>query len=280
MRMDTSRGESAADWINRASEEELREVIWRHGEERFAKAVAAAIVDARRVEPFSTTGQLAAVVARAVRTREPGQHPATRTFQAVRIHLNQELEELEVTLPQAAALLEPGGRLAVISFHSLEDRIVKNFIRARSTGDTLPKGVPVRAKDIPPAELKAVGKAIKPSAEEVRRNPRARSAMLRVAEKLGPDPGFARLNVLLLLVVIACALGVVTSQHRARKLFTELETEQATGRKLATEHSQLQLEQGTWATHARVEQVATKRLGMRPPDGGNTVVLKLEEAVR
>ena len=183
MRMDTSRGESASEWVNRASEEELREVIWRHGEERFAKAVAAAIVDARGVEPVRTTRQLAAIVARAVRTREPGQHPATRTFQAVRIHVNQELEELEVTLPQAADLLEPGGRLAVISFHSLEDRIVKNFIRARSTGDTLPKGVPVRARDIPPAQLRAVGKPVKPSAEEVRRNPRSRSAVLRVAEK-------------------------------------------------------------------------------------------------
>jgi len=183
MRMDTSRGESAADWINRASEEELREVIWRHGEERFAKAVAASIIDARGVEPLRTTGQLAAVVARAVRTREPGQHPATRTFQAVRIHVNQELEELAVTLPQAADLLQPGGRLAVISFHSLEDRIVKNFIRTRSTGDTLPKGVPVRARDIPPAQLKAVGRAIKASDEEVRRNPRSRSAVLRVAEK-------------------------------------------------------------------------------------------------
>jgi 16S rRNA (cytosine1402-N4)-methyltransferase len=184
MRMDTSRGETAAAWINRAPEEEIREVIRAHGEERFAKAVAAAIVDARSVEPFRTTGQLAAVVARAVRTREPGQHPATRTFQAVRIHVNQELEELEVTLPQAAKLLEPGGRLAVISFHSLEDRIVKSFIRERSTGDKLPKGVPVRAKDIPPAELKAVGKAIKASEAEARRNPRARSAVLRVAEKL------------------------------------------------------------------------------------------------
>jgi 16S rRNA (cytosine1402-N4)-methyltransferase len=163
-------------------------VIWRHGEERFAKAVAAAIVDARRVEPVRTTRQLAAIVARAVRTREPGQHPATRTFQAVRIHVNQELEELEVTLPQAADLLEPGGRLAVISFHSLEDRIVKNFIRARSTGDTLPKGVPVRAKDIPPAQLEAVGRAIKPTEAEVRRNPRARSAVLRVAEKNAPSP--------------------------------------------------------------------------------------------
>jgi 16S rRNA (cytosine1402-N4)-methyltransferase len=192
MRMDTSRGESASDWINRATEEELREVIWRHGEERFAKAVAAAIVDARALEPVRTTRQLAAIVARAVRTREPGQHPATRTFQAVRIHVNQELEELEVTLPRAADLLEPGGRLAVISFHSLEDRIVKNFIRARSTGDTLPKGLPVRAKDIPPAQLKPVGKAVKPTEAEVKRNPRARSAVLRVAEKNPPPPGGGR----------------------------------------------------------------------------------------
>ena len=183
MRMDTTRGESAAQWLNRVDEEELREVIRVYGEERFAKAVAAAIVDARRGEPFGTTGQLTAVVGRAVRTREPGQHPATRTFQAIRIHLNQELEELEVTLPRAARALERGGRLAVISFHSLEDRIVKGFIRERSTGDRLPKGVPVRAKDIPPAELKAVGKAVKASEGEVRRNPRARSAVLRVAEK-------------------------------------------------------------------------------------------------
>jgi len=192
MRMDTSRGETAADFVNRADEEELREVIWRHGEERFAKAVAAAIVDARRGEPFRTTGQLAAVVGRAVRTREPGQHPATRTFQALRIHVNQELEELEVTLPRALRALEPGGRLAVISFHSLEDRIVKNFIRARSTGDTLPKGVPVRARDIPPAELRPIGKAIKAGEAEVRRNPRARSAILRVAEKNAPAGAEAR----------------------------------------------------------------------------------------
>jgi 16S rRNA (cytosine1402-N4)-methyltransferase len=183
MRMDTTRGETAAQWLNRAEEKDIREVISTYGEERFAKSVAAAIVDARSREPFRTTRQLAEVVGRAVRTREPGQHPATRTFQALRIHVNQELEELEVTLPQAAALLARGGRLAVISFHSLEDRIVKNFIRARSTGDTLPKGVPVRAKDIPPAELKPIGKAVKPSEAEVRRNPRSRSAVLRVAEK-------------------------------------------------------------------------------------------------
>ena len=192
MRMDTSRGETAAEWLNRADEEDIREVIRNHGEERFAKAVAAAIVDARRLEPFRTTGQLAAVVGRAVRTREPGQHPATRTFQAVRIHVNQELEELEVTLPQAADLLEPGGRMAVISFHSLEDRRVKNFIRARSTGDTLPKGVPVRERDLPPAQLRPIGKAVKPGEAEVRRNPRARSAILRVAEKNAPAAGADR----------------------------------------------------------------------------------------
>jgi len=183
MRMDNSRGATAADFVNRAEESELREVISEHGEERFAKQVAAAIVAARRLEPIRTTRQLAEIVGRAVRTREPGQHPATRTFQALRIHVNQELEELEVTLPQAASLLAPAGRLAVVSFHSLEDRIVKNFIRDRSTADRLPRGVPVRAKDLPTPQLTAVGRAIRASEAEVRRNPRARSAVLRVAEK-------------------------------------------------------------------------------------------------
>ena len=183
MRMDTTRGETAAQFLARATQEEIREVIETYGEERFAKSIAAAIVDARSREPVRTTSELAAIVGRAVRTREPGQHPATRTFQALRIHVNQELEELEVTLPQAAGLLERGGRLAVISFHSLEDRIVKGFIRDRASGDKLPKGVPVRAADIPPAELRAVGRAVKPSPAEVARNPRARSAVLRVAEK-------------------------------------------------------------------------------------------------
>ncbi len=188
MRMDTSRGETAAEWLNRADENDIREVIRNHGEERFAKAVAAAIVDARREQPLVTTRQLAEIVGRAVRTREPGQHPATRTFQAVRIHLYQVLEELEVTLPQAADLLEPGGRMAVISFHSLEDRLVKNFIRTRSTGDTLPKGVPVRERDLPRAQLRPIGRAVKPGEAELRRNPRARSAVLRAAERNSPSP--------------------------------------------------------------------------------------------
>ena len=183
MRMDPTGGESAADWLARATQEEIREVIRDYGEERFAQSVAAAIVAARGREPLRTTRQLAEVVGRAVRTREPGQHPATRTFQALRIHVNQELEELALALPQAADLLEPGGRLAVISFHSLEDRIVKGFIRERSSADRLPRGVPVRAAELPKPQLSAVGRAVKPGEAEVRRNPRARSAVLRVAEK-------------------------------------------------------------------------------------------------
>ena len=183
MRMDTTQGETAAQFLARADEEQIREVISTYGEERFAKSIAKAIVDARGREPIRTTRELAEIVGRAVRTREPGQHPATRTFQALRIHVNQELEELEVTLPQATSLLERGGRLAVISFHSLEDRIVKRFIADRSARDRLPRGVPVRDAELPPAEMRAIGRAVKPSPAEVARNPRARSAILRVAEK-------------------------------------------------------------------------------------------------
>ena len=188
MRMDPTGGESAADWLARATQEEIREVIRDYGEERFAQSVAAAIVAARGREPLRTTRQLAEVVGRAVRTREPGQHPATRTFQALRIHVNQELEELALALPEAADLLEPGGRLAVISFHSLEDRIVKTFIRERSTADRLPRGVPVRASELPKPQLAAVGRAVKAGEAEVRRNPRARSAVLRAAEKAASGP--------------------------------------------------------------------------------------------
>jgi len=183
MRMDPTRGESAAQWLARAEENEIREVVHAYGEERFAKGIARAIVAAREVEPIRSTKQLAEIVGRAVRTREPGQHPATRTFQALRIHVNQELEELEVTLPRAANLLEKGGRLAVVSFHSLEDRIVKRFMRDRSTADSLPKGVPVRAADLPPPQLHVVSRPVRASEAETKRNPRARSATLRVAEK-------------------------------------------------------------------------------------------------
>jgi 16S rRNA (cytosine1402-N4)-methyltransferase len=183
MRMDPTRGESAAEWLEHAAENDIREVIRAYGEERFAQGIARAIVAARASGPIRSTRQLAEIVGRAVRTREPGQHPATRTFQALRIHVNQELEELALTLPQAVDVLEKDGRLAVISFHSLEDRLVKNFLRERSIADSLPKGLPVRAADLPPAQLRLVGRAIRAGEAEVRRNPRARSATLRVAEK-------------------------------------------------------------------------------------------------
>ena len=183
MRMDPTRGVGAAEWLERADEAEIREVISTYGEERFAKQIAKAIVAARRRGPLRRTGEFAAVVAAAVRTREPGQNPATRTFQALRIHINQELEELSLALPQALAALRQSGRLAVISFHSLEDRIVKNFMRGAAR-PALPERLPVRAREMPPPKLRIVGPPRRPGAEEIKANPRARSAVLRVAEKL------------------------------------------------------------------------------------------------
>jgi 16S rRNA (cytosine1402-N4)-methyltransferase len=184
MRMDPTRGVSAADWLATATEQQIREAIGGYGEERFAKQVAKAIVDARAREPLVRTEQLAAVVAAAVRTREAGQNPATRTFQALRILVNRELEEIAMMLPQATARLAAGGRLAVIAFHSLEDRLVKRFMRACSA-DTLPADLPIRARDLPQPPLRIVGKAVRASAAEIAANPRARSATLRVAERSG-----------------------------------------------------------------------------------------------
>jgi 16S rRNA (cytosine1402-N4)-methyltransferase len=182
MRIDPTRGVSAAEWLEQAHEAEIREVLSNYGEERFAKQVAKAIVAARRRGPIRSTGELAALVAAAVRTREPGQDPATRTFQALRIHLNQELEELSLALPQALAALKPHGRLAVISFHSLEDRIVKNFMRGAAR-PTLPERLPLKARELPAPRLRIIGRPARPDAEELKANPRARSALLRVAEK-------------------------------------------------------------------------------------------------
>ena len=184
MRMDTSRGQTAAEWLAQASQRELAEVIKNYGEERFANAVAKAIVAARSGGAIATTRQLAEIVASAVRTREQGQHPATRSFQAIRIHLNQELEELSLALPQAVAALNPGGRLVVISFHSLEDRIVKRFLRDESRPPQLPARLPLRAAELPPPRLRLVGKPIMPTAAEIDANPRARSAVMRVAERI------------------------------------------------------------------------------------------------
>jgi 16S rRNA (cytosine1402-N4)-methyltransferase len=184
MRMDTTQGETAAEFLARASQAELEKVIRDYGEERFAHAIAKALVAARGEHGISRTGQLATLVAQVVRTREPGQHPATRTFQALRIHVNRELEELSLALPRAVARLVPGGRLAVICFHSLEDRIVKRFMRDAAHPPQPPKGVPVRAVDLPKPVMNLAGKAIFPSDAEIAANPRCRSAVLRVAQKV------------------------------------------------------------------------------------------------
>lgn len=183
MRMDTTRGQTAAQWLAEAGEEEIREVIRDYGEERFNSQIARAIVQQRQERPILTTGQLAQLAAQAVRTRERGQDPATRTFQAIRIFINRELEEISAVLPQAAGYLKTGGRLAVIAFHSLEDRIVKQFIRHHSRPAPLPKWVMVRESERPEPPLREIGKAQRASAAETAANPRARSAVLRVAER-------------------------------------------------------------------------------------------------
>ncbi|MBI0408654.1 MAG: 16S rRNA (cytosine(1402)-N(4))-methyltransferase RsmH [Nitrosomonadaceae bacterium] len=191
MRMDTSQGQTAAEWLAYVSEAHLREIIKNYGEERFAKQIARTIVAARSQEPIVTTIRLSEIVASAVRAcshkRENKQNPATRTFQAIRIHLNQELEELSMTLPQCVEMLKPGGRLVAISFHSLEDRIVKRFIREAADPDKLPRGVPFRTQEVQRLtcqRLRLIGKAIRPTEVEVAKNPRARSAVMRVAERV------------------------------------------------------------------------------------------------
>lgn len=182
MRMNTDHGLTAAEWLEQASQEDITRVIKTYGEERFAFQIAKAIV-AKREEGLSpkTTLQLASLVASVVRTREVGQDPATRTFQALRIFINRELEDLELGLKAALNLLKPGARLAVISFHSLEDRIVKQFLQSHAKV-VVPRGLPVRDRDLPQSALEIIGR-VKPSEQEVRENPRARSAIMRVAEK-------------------------------------------------------------------------------------------------
>lgn len=183
MRMNPDDGLSAATWLFEASQKEIKQVLSEYGEERFSGRIAAAIVTQRRVRPLKTTLELAELIEQSVPRKEPGKHPATRAFQAIRIRINQELQQLSAVLEQALSVLGPGGRLSVISFHSLEDRIVKRFLRAHSRVDTLPKGVPVMASQLQRPQLRLVGKAVTPSQQEIRENPRARSSRLRVAEK-------------------------------------------------------------------------------------------------
>jgi 16S rRNA (cytosine1402-N4)-methyltransferase len=187
MRMDTTRGISAAEWLATEDEQIIREVIKNYGEERFAFQIAKAIVARRQIEPISSTRQLAEIVAHAVKTREKGKDPATRTFQAIRIFINKELEDLEIGLAAAYACLAPFGRMTVISFHSLEDRIVKQFFASKVNVLQPDRRLPIRTVDLPKAQMKLIAK-IKPSEQEVTGNPRARSAIMRVAERL---PGVA-----------------------------------------------------------------------------------------
>jgi len=183
MRMDPTRGEPVSAWLARAGVDEIRQVIATFGEERFARRVAQAIVAARQERALTSTGELAALVAGAVRTREPGKHPATRTFQALRMFINDEIGQIEHGLSAALAVLAPGGRLAAISFHSLEDRAVKRFMQRESQVDPALKGLPVVPDGARP-RLQLIGRKRRPTDEELARNPRARSALLRVAEKL------------------------------------------------------------------------------------------------
>ncbi len=192
MRMDASRGITAAQWLASASEQQIREVIKTYGEERFARQIARAIVAARSGRALHSTRQLAQIVEDAVRTREPGQDPATRTFQAIRIFINQELEELSLALSQCLELLKDGGRLVVISFHSLEDRMVKRFLRENAQPVPVPRGLAVREADREGPKLRLIGKPVRPSQSEIASNPRARSAIMRVAEKLPRRPAAGR----------------------------------------------------------------------------------------
>ncbi|MDO8702936.1 MAG: 16S rRNA (cytosine(1402)-N(4))-methyltransferase RsmH [Undibacterium sp.] len=187
MRMDTTRGISAAEWLATADEELIGKVIKNYGEERFAFQIAKAIVARRQVESISSTGQLAGIVAHAVKTREKGKDPATRTFQAIRIFINKELEDLEIGLAAAYASLAPFGRMSVISFHSLEDRIVKQFFASKVNVLQPDRRLPIRTVDLPKAQMKLIAK-IKPSDQEIAHNPRARSAIMRVAERLPGIP--------------------------------------------------------------------------------------------
>lgn len=185
MRMDTGSGLSAAQWLNCASLEEIANVIKKFGEEKFGTRIAHAVIEQRAIKPLETTAEFASLIDQAVPVKDKFKHPATRTFQGVRIFINGELKQLELGLSESVDVLRKGGRLAVISFHSLEDRMVKRFIKSKSQGQKYPSKLPItQVMQDQGKELKAIGKAIKPSVEEIERNVRARSSVLRVAEKL------------------------------------------------------------------------------------------------
>ena len=184
MRMDTSRGQSAAEWLAEADEQDITQVIKEFGEEKFGKRIAHAIVNERKVNPITRTSELVRIIDQAMPVKDKFKHPATRTFQGIRIYINAELEQLRVGLKAATAILKPKGRMAVISFHSLEDRLVKRFMKEQSKGKAVPHGLPLTQQEIDADKvLSLIGKAIKPGEDELAVNVRSRSAVLRVAEK-------------------------------------------------------------------------------------------------
>ncbi|MBE0365019.1 16S rRNA (cytosine1402-N4)-methyltransferase [Pseudoalteromonas ulvae UL12] len=186
MRMNPNAGRSAAQWLAEAELEDITWVIKTYGEEKFGRRIAHKIIETREHTPITSTAQLAKLIDEAVPVKDKHKHPATRAFQAIRIYINSELEEIETALHASLEVLKPGGRLVVISFHSLEDRIVKQFIKKQSKGEALPRGLPLTDAQLQQKlTLKAVGKAIKPGAEELARNSRARSSVLRIAQRLG-----------------------------------------------------------------------------------------------
>jgi 16S rRNA (cytosine1402-N4)-methyltransferase len=183
MRMNQTTGLSAAQWLAEAGEREIADVLWQYGEEKNSRRIARRIIETREQSPIDTTKKLADLIAGASRFKDKNKHPATRSFQAIRIYINRELEVLELAMDAALKVLKPGGRLAVISFHSLEDRLAKRFMREKANGKTVARGLPVSDKDRG-IEMKLIGKAIKASDQEIERNSRSRSAILRIAEKL------------------------------------------------------------------------------------------------
>jgi 16S rRNA (cytosine1402-N4)-methyltransferase len=190
MRMNPTQGASAAQWLAAAEWQDIAQVLREYGEERFARRIAQAVVHEREKKPIQTTADLVAIIEAAVPKKDPGKHKATRSFQAIRIYINQELAQIEKLLEQSLAMLAPGGRLAVISFHSLEDRIVKRFMQRQIKGEAIPASIPLRADQIF-VPMRSIVKAQKSSAQELAQNPRARSAILRVVEKLADQCGAA-----------------------------------------------------------------------------------------
>ncbi len=298
MRMDPDSGQSAAQWLAQATDREIADVLWTYGEERQSRRIARAIVARRAEQPLLRTAQLADLIASVMPRGDSKTHPATRSFQAIRIYINRELDDLETGLDAALAALKPGGRLAVISFHSLEDRIVKQFMARYAKAPPSNRRLPEAQPFVPTLQL--VSGAIKADDAELNVNPRARSAVLRVAEKLElgigdsglrgalgesqspiPNPGVSRrrpMSRLLLLVLLACsiasAIGVVYMRHMHRKLFVQLSKLEHTRDELNIEFGRLQLEQATWAESNRVDQVARARIGMKFPETNDIVVIR------